>query len=1710
MSQSDPPRSATTTIDVHRPTREIALREQTTTSTSPTARKMTTRTSSDAASAPSERMAKQQKVWNVPASAMSARCQNPIRKIVDNIKKPNNPGKQLIPLSLGDPTVFGNFKCPEVLVEAIVRNARSMKHGGYIHSAGTEEARAAIASHFGSEEAPLTKDDVIIGSGCSGALELALTGLLSPGKLYSDDESKTVRRVLRNIVTGDNILLPKPGFPLYQVICDTHQIECRYYNLLPDKNWEVDLDHLQSLIDDNTKAILVNNPSNPCGSVYSKVHLQKILRVAEDNKIPIVADEIYGDMVFGSNVFYPVATLTKTVPVISVGGLAKQFLIPGWRVGWIMVYDRNDILKEVRSAYFKLSQLILGANSLVQSAIPELLTPIPNSAASQSLVAFKKQYYEELEQNSAYTTQELSKVPGLHVVVPQGAMYVMVRIDTNALKDIKDDCDFTQKLLDEESVMVLPGQAFGMTNYFRVVFSAPKEVLGDAYKRIADFCQRHIARRVSGLGGNACNFSLSSVGPLSSMAGGSNSMMMKIAVVVVTTAALLMQQSAAVGVVMVRGNKMYDTSTGERFFMKGMTYEYAVSDEYYTKYSQDVIATNLKGLKFNTLRVYNINPDLKYGKFMNDMAKLGVYVLVAASPDNLDYFGDYRYASLRKDLGPDPKKKNDSGSCYPAKLLQYGKAIAKNFAQYNNTLGMIIGNEIMQKDLTAAACVKQYAADLKTWMRANSKKMRMIPIAYAAADSYYVGTDAPKELGNPDNYHTLKIQGLLCGDKMTNGMMVKSIDIYLINEYRWCASADFSEYQRFLKATQGAPIVFGFGEYGCKNKGDPARKWPMVEYMYGSSSDTKHFTDVFSGGLAYSYGEASLGTDALFPMFTGGARNFWEEPSSKPTDDYSNLKSQFDKYKITSEVAGWSSDEKCSWSPKNSVSIDSDNKRASENGWLLSCKDSSLKVADSDTWETSTRSGAPCDDDGMPCEVDLKNALDITQEDLCGGAVPSTSKSSSSSSGSNDKDVVGGGGACRTAADCSHKGECIITDGEGVCQCRSCYIGEDCSVRDLTTCNKLSNVKEAPVVVIVIAASFLLGMLIVFCTNRATLVGHSHDAGAQQHPALISTAPRPVDMHVSRWLRAAVAVATLCASVFHASVDAEGVIMIRGNKMYNSKTGERFMLKGMTYEYAVSDEYYEKNSKDVIAKTLKGLDFNTLRLYNANPDSSYKLFMNDMAALGVYVMVSASPDNDPYYGKYRYSTITKKLGPNGKVSSSGGVKTVDITNTCYPALLLEYGKKVIKNFAQYDNTLGVVIANEIMQYDLTAAACVKQYAADLKSWMMVNGNKMRVLPLAYAAADSAYGGSDVAFTKPKDPVEYHVLKMQGLLCGDKMKDGMMQQSIDIYLINEYRWCPSSPGFATYEPFLALAGAPIVIAFGEYGCKETKGKPRTWDMVPYLYDQPTKTKNFDEIWSGGLAYSYGEAKLSSDSLYPMFTGGDAEITGKPSDTATTDYTNLKDMFKAHKPYSDPADWTKDTICTWAPDPKTTVDAATNPRASKYEWIPSTCDADYMKVASNDTWITKTREGAVCSDDGSKCDVPISSEVGTTQSSICGVVYKVESGGGDCKGSNDCGENGQCIITNGKGVCKCLPCYTGASCSVKDITSCSKLSSSKTAPKMIFIGVAGFLLVMLLVFISLAIVARNRTNRMNKFGAQLKLRPPQSEEPHQRVHSSGATL
>ncbi|KAM8861171.1 tyrosine aminotransferase [Synchiropus picturatus] len=401
--------------------------------------------------------------WEVKPSHMSINTLNPIRAIVDGMKLTPNPDKPMIALSIGDPTVFGNLPTDGTVLQAIKDSVDSQKYNGYAPSVGYLRSREAVANFYSSPEAPLSAEDVILTSGCSQAIDLAISVLCNP---------------------GDNILVPCPGFSLYKTLAVSLGIQVKLYNLLPDKSWEVDLQHLESLIDERTSCLIVTNPSNPCGSVFPEEHLRRILQVAARNRIPILADEIYSDMVFPGWECPSLASLSVDVPILSCGGLAKRWLVPGWRMGWLLVHDRNDIFgSEIRQGLVKLSQRILGACTIIQGALESILDNTPRTFYNDTLGFLKS--------NSEICFNELSSVPGLKPVMPSGAMYLMVGINIHHFPDFKDDVDFTERLVTEQSVFCLPASAFEYPNYFRVVVTVPEEMMVEACGRIREFCETH-------------------------------------------------------------------------------------------------------------------------------------------------------------------------------------------------------------------------------------------------------------------------------------------------------------------------------------------------------------------------------------------------------------------------------------------------------------------------------------------------------------------------------------------------------------------------------------------------------------------------------------------------------------------------------------------------------------------------------------------------------------------------------------------------------------------------------------------------------------------------------------------------------------------------------------------------------------------------------------------------------------------------------------------------------------------------------------------------------------------------------------------------------------------------------------------------------------------------------------------------------------------
>jgi len=408
-------------------------------------------------------MTSQTETWaEVPVSKMVENTFNPIRAIVDTMKLTPHPDKPMISLSIGDPTVFGNLPMPEVCESALVSALKSKSFDGYGPSIGYEKSRQAVADYVSTPTSTVTAQDVVLTSGCSGALDLCISCLADP---------------------GDNILVPRPGFSLYKTLAQSLDISVKHYDLLPEKSWEIDLTHLDSLVDSKTRAIVVCNPSNPCGSVYTAAHLTQILALAHRHRLPIIADEIYEHFVFAGQTYHSMASLSDDVPILACGGLTKRYLVPGWRLGWIVINDRHGAFAQVRSGLTKLSQKLWGPNSLVQAALPAILR--------ETTADFYTHTIHYVQKNAQLFKEEISKIPGLTPVVPQGAMYMMVAVDLHKFPDFPSDMKFTEALVTQQSVFCIPGTCFEYPGYFRVVLTVPTDKVREACHRLAEFCHQH-------------------------------------------------------------------------------------------------------------------------------------------------------------------------------------------------------------------------------------------------------------------------------------------------------------------------------------------------------------------------------------------------------------------------------------------------------------------------------------------------------------------------------------------------------------------------------------------------------------------------------------------------------------------------------------------------------------------------------------------------------------------------------------------------------------------------------------------------------------------------------------------------------------------------------------------------------------------------------------------------------------------------------------------------------------------------------------------------------------------------------------------------------------------------------------------------------------------------------------------------------------------
>jgi len=383
-----------------------------------------------------------------------------IRNIVAEARKVEASGRKVRYLNIGDPITFG-FKTPPHMIEAVERAMRD-GHNGYAPSIGILPAREAVADELTRRGMPVTPDRVVITLGTSEGIELTLTALAE---------------------AGDEVLIPSPTYPLYTAVLAKIGARPVFYRKDPANKWLPDVDEVSRLITPATRALVVIDPNNPTGATYPDDVRRGLIELAEKHNIPLLADEVYGDLAYDGPVA-PMASLYPDAPIISFSSLSKAYLAPGWRAGWMAV-GRTDRLDDVLAGVKKLADGRLCAAGPTEYAIPAALNGDRSHEAG---------FRAALRERAALTVDRLNAIDGIEVVAPTAAFYAMPRV---SLPPGVTDEDYVLGLLRATGVLCVYGSGFGMKpedGFFRVVFLADPAELSTIYDLVAEFTRDFLAR----------------------------------------------------------------------------------------------------------------------------------------------------------------------------------------------------------------------------------------------------------------------------------------------------------------------------------------------------------------------------------------------------------------------------------------------------------------------------------------------------------------------------------------------------------------------------------------------------------------------------------------------------------------------------------------------------------------------------------------------------------------------------------------------------------------------------------------------------------------------------------------------------------------------------------------------------------------------------------------------------------------------------------------------------------------------------------------------------------------------------------------------------------------------------------------------------------------------------------------------------------------
>ncbi|ACR10819.1 pyridoxal phosphate-dependent aminotransferase [Teredinibacter turnerae] len=371
-------------------------------------------------------------------------------------------GHKVIKLNIGNPAPFG-FDAPDEIIADVIHNIRNAQ--GYTESRGLFPARKAIMQECQRLNVPdVDVDDIFLGNGVSELIMIATQALLND---------------------GDEVLVPSPDYPLWTAAVNLAGGKAVHYMCDEESDWFPDIDDIRSKVSSRTRAIVLINPNNPTGAVYSKDLLEQLAAVAREHNLVVFADEIYSKIIYDDAQFTSMGSIATDVVCVTFNGLSKSYRLAGFRSGWLVVSGAKRRAPGFVKGIEMLASMRLCANAPAMYAVQ---TALGGYQSINELILPGGRLREQRD----LAWQLLTEIPGISCVKPKGAIYLFPKIDRNVYK-YEDDQQLILDLLLDKKILLVQGTAFNLTepDHFRIVFLPQKDDLRRAIERFGSFIQNY-------------------------------------------------------------------------------------------------------------------------------------------------------------------------------------------------------------------------------------------------------------------------------------------------------------------------------------------------------------------------------------------------------------------------------------------------------------------------------------------------------------------------------------------------------------------------------------------------------------------------------------------------------------------------------------------------------------------------------------------------------------------------------------------------------------------------------------------------------------------------------------------------------------------------------------------------------------------------------------------------------------------------------------------------------------------------------------------------------------------------------------------------------------------------------------------------------------------------------------------------------------------